>query len=414
MFGSPGKPTQHAIPVSVIGSKSRPSSVNAFAATTDAGKSSDASVFARIALLAYVLLIVYASWFPFSGWRSTGLSPLAFVTAPLPYYWTWFDVATNVVGYVPLGILAVFSLYPTLRGWSAVLATIVAGIALSALMEALQTYLPSRVASNLDWLTNSTGLGIGALIAPMITRTFLEESRFLQFRDRWFTREASRGLLVVSLWPLAQIYPQSYLFGHGQLLHVVSDWVSTLLSIPIDLGAMLRGDTEFTVEQYWLVETIISASGLTGALLALCSILRSRAPRGVLLFLFFCAALTIKFLVSALMYGPDNAFGWLTPGAAGGLLLALVMLTGLIFAPRGAQRRAAILMLLICVATVNCAPANPYFQATMQGWSQGKFLNFNGAAQFLSLLWPYLALWFLLHHGHRSVTSQRLFQTKQK
>ena len=37
----------------------------------------------------------------------------------------------------------------------------------------------------------------------------------------------------------------------------------------------------------------------------------------------------------------------------------------------------------------------------MQGWTQGKFLNFNGAAQFLSLLWPFLALWFLLHRTHR-------------
>jgi hypothetical protein len=33
--------------------------------------------------------------------------------------------------------------------------------------------------------------------------------------------------------------------------------------------------------------------------------------------------------------------------------------------------------------------------ATLQTWVQGKFLNFNGAAQFLSLLWPFFAVWFL-------------------
>jgi len=31
---------------------------------------------------------------------------------------------------------------------------------------------------------------------------------------------------------------------------------------------------------------------------------------------------------------------------------------------------------------------------------QGKFLNFNGAAQFLSLAWPFFTLWFLFHPVH--------------
>jgi hypothetical protein len=46
---------------------------------------------------------------------------------------------------------------------------------------------------------------------------------------------------------------------------------------------------------------------------------------------------------------------------------------------------------------VNVVPANPYFADTMSTWVQGKFLNFNGAAEFLSELWPWMALWFLLH-----------------
>ena len=34
---------------------------------------------ARAALLAYLLLIVYASWYPFTGWRSNGLPLLSFL-----------------------------------------------------------------------------------------------------------------------------------------------------------------------------------------------------------------------------------------------------------------------------------------------------------------------------------------------
>ena len=40
--------------------------------------------------LVLVCLIVYASLYPFSEWRNQGISPLRFLTAPLPRYWTGF------------------------------------------------------------------------------------------------------------------------------------------------------------------------------------------------------------------------------------------------------------------------------------------------------------------------------------
>ena len=53
--------------------------------------------------LAIACLVVYASLYPFANWRNQGLSPWAFLWAPLPRYWTWFDTWTNLVGYAPLG-----------------------------------------------------------------------------------------------------------------------------------------------------------------------------------------------------------------------------------------------------------------------------------------------------------------------
>ena len=44
------------------------------------------SVLARQALLLYAALIVYGSWYPFSGWRSLGLAPFAFLFDPMPQY----------------------------------------------------------------------------------------------------------------------------------------------------------------------------------------------------------------------------------------------------------------------------------------------------------------------------------------
>ena len=72
------------------------------------------------------------------------------------------------------------------------------------------------------------------------------------------------------------------------------------------------------------------------------------------------------------------------------------MLYGFSFAPVNVQKRLAFILLLTALVAVNLLPDNPYFEVTMQTWVQGKFLNFNGAAQFLSLCWPFLALWALL------------------
>jgi hypothetical protein len=59
------------------------------------------------------------------------------------------------------------------------------------------------------------------------------------------------------------------------------------------------------------------------------------------------------------------------------------------------------LALIISLVVANIAPDNPYFLATLQTWVQGKFLNFNGAAQFLTLAWPFISLGFLYHPVHR-------------
>jgi VanZ family protein len=359
------------------------------------------SPIARAALVAYLLLIVYASWFPFSGWRDTGLSPLAFLNLTPPRYWTGFDVAVNIVGYIPLGMLIVPSVYPRLRGAWAVLVAALLGMLVSGAMEAVQTYLPSRVPSNLDFLTNSIGCLIGAFIGAAGARSYLNQSRLFQLRQRWFAPHASQGLVLLALWPLAQIYPQGYLFGHGQVLPIFSEWLSDWLDTNIDLVAMLRPGAAMSVEQYWLSETIITACGMTGAVLAMLCLLRRGAPRSGLIVAMVGAALAVKTLSTSLLFTPDNAWVWITPGAQGGFLIGLIMVAGLAFAPVVAQRRLAVVSLLLSLIVVNTVPVNPYFVSTLQGWVQGKFLNFNGAAQFLSLLWPFFALWFLILPSHK-------------
>jgi VanZ family protein len=360
-----------------------------------------ASPVARASLLAYLLLIVYASWFPFSGWRSSGLSPFAFLNLQMPRWWTGFDVMVNIVGYMPFGVLIVLALHPRVRGLWAVAIAAVVGLLVSGTMEIVQNYLPSRVPSNLDLLTNAGGCLAGALLGAWFAPMLLDRSRLYLLRQRWFAAHASQGLVLVALWPLAQVYPQNYLFGNGQILPLLSEWLSEWLDTDIDLVTMLRGDVPMSVEQYWLSETIITACGMTGAALTLLCLTRRGAPRLGLMLGLVGVGVVVKTLASSLFFAPDNAFVWVTPGAEGGFLIGLIMLAGLAFAPQVAQRRLAVVTLVLSLIVVNTIPANPYFVSTLQAWQQGKFLNFNGAAQFLDMAWPVIALWFLLLPSHR-------------
>lgn len=351
----------------------------------------------RIGLLAYTFLIVYASWYPFQGWHKVGASPLAYLTEPLPRYWTVFDVSIDVVGYIPFGLLLALACYPKLsRSW-AVLFAIVVGTLVSGMMEAVQTYLPSRVASNLDLMTNAIGVTIGAIIGWILTPSLLQNDLLSEIRRRWFVPNMSGGFVIVLLWPLAQIYPQGYLFGLGQLVPVVSQWLNNYLDIPIDITDVLRQGADLTIEQYWLSETIITCFGLMGAVLILMSLFQQEAPKGRLVTLLIFATLAIKSLALALFFKPINAFSWLSPGAQAGLIIGCLMLYGLAFAPVRIQRHLAIFMLAVSLMVINFVPGNPYFVDTLSAWNRGKFLNFDGAAQFLSILWPWLAIWFLLH-----------------
>lgn len=357
--------------------------------------------FVRVALAVYALLIMYASWYPFVGWHDIGVAPFAYLTAPLPHYWTVFDIVTNILAYLPFGMLLVFALYPRLRGAVVLLITLIAATLWSGTMEAVQTYLPTRVSSNLDLMTNVGGAMIGAVIAQGTSTFFLGQGQLRHLSTRWFSHEAGRGLIVVATWPLAQIYPQGYLFGHGQLVPILSEWLTDWAGISVVPLMWIWPDLQLSVEQFWLAEIIITAFGLCGAVLTLFCLLRRKAPAWLLAVLLIGTALAVKSMSNALLFQPENTFVWLTPGARGGLLLGLLMLFAVHRVSPAHQRRIAIVMLLISFIAVNLIIPNPYFVVTLQRWVQGKFLSFNGATQFMSLLWPFLAMWFLLHPAHR-------------
>jgi hypothetical protein len=54
------------------------------------------------------------------------------------------------------------------------------------------------------------------------------------------------------------------------------------------------------------------------------------------------------------------------------------------------------MVLAALVAVLAQAPADAYFAQSLQGWEQGRFIRFHGAAQWVGWLWPYAAMGYLL------------------
>src|SRR4030095_6979989 len=123
---------------------------------------------------------------PREGWRGAGVSPFAYLTAPWPRRIFYFDVAVNVLGYIPYGFLAATALQPRLRGRAALLAATDAAAGLPLGLEALQSYLRARVASNLDSICNVLGAAIGAAAAVRYAPRLLEEGAFARLRQSAF------------------------------------------------------------------------------------------------------------------------------------------------------------------------------------------------------------------------------------
>jgi hypothetical protein len=101
-------------------------------------------------------------------------------------------------------------------------------------------------------------------------------------------------------------------------------------------------------------------------------------------------------LSSALSFGPEHAWAWLDASARLGLGLAL---PGALLALLLSARAAVVLALLalgIQLTLLNQAPIDPYFEQTRQVWEQGRFVRFNGLTQWLSWLWPFAALSYVI------------------
>ena len=344
--------------------------------------------------LAFICLIIYASLYPFTDWRNQGISPLTYLTAPLPKYWSGFDVAANVLGYGPLGFLLALAGLRSGHIRSAVWLAVLGALLLSLSLETLQSYLPSRIPSNVDLVLNTLGAALGAGSAWTLEKLGAL-GRWSRFRARWLAPDARGAMALLVLWPVALLFPAAVPMGLGQVFE----------RLEMALADALEG-TPFLV---WLPVREIELQPLVPLAVLVCVALGALTPlllgygvvhtlwrRAVFAALTLAAGIAVSALSAALSYGPEHAWAWLDLPVRVGLVLAAVFALMLLPLGRRGAAAFALLALAIQLSLLNQAPASVYFWQTLQTWEQGRFIRFHGLVQWLGWLWPYAALLYLL------------------
>jgi VanZ family protein len=349
--------------------------------------------------LVFAGLIVYASLYPFIGWRLPGAGLAEVLKLPMPPWRVRFDIWSNLLGYLPMGAL-LYGAGVRSGGRSGPMALL--AVALPALlsygMEVTQQFLPGRYPSLLDWWLNTAGAALGVVLAWLLQALSLVD-RWEQARERWFVPRSGGALALMALWPVGLLFPTALPLGLGPGWERLQDGMAGLLLDVPWAQSWLDAIYQISVPQQHL-PALLEGLGLVLGLLCPCllafSVTRPGWRRAVMALGAALMGLGSTTLSAALNFGPVHALAWLTPlvpkSMAVAAILALLMLwiSARLAAALGVVALVALLLLVLQ------APVDPYFAESLQAWEQGRFIRFHGLAQWVGLLWPFAALFWLL------------------
>lgn len=334
------------------------------------------AAFVAFATLGYVLAVVVASTYPLGPWRWPDGRQLWIQLAEWPRYYTYADVVANVLGYVPLGLFAALWLQGRaglVRGTSLAMA---ACAAVSCSLELVQGALPDRVPSGLDFFCNAMGGIVGAWLALILALQPDGLGHLRRWRHHAIRHGALGDLAVVALayWVFLQFRPDVWLFAVG----------SPGRLNPSPLGAY-SATTHAALEAASALLSLVALAALTRAFAA-------RVPLRAFTILVFLG-LTVRSGAVWLLSPHQDALLWLTPGNATGLLAGLALGAGVCLAPVRTGALIGLLALMAATSLVALAPENPYAsQTAITSRLPGSHLrNIAGSAQWLAVLWPWLA-----------------------
>jgi VanZ family protein len=348
------------------------------------GHAPQAAPLAWILALAYTLLIAYASLQPFLGWRFPPDEVLHFLTAPWPQYVTLADLLINTAAYAPLGFLLARALAARRSAPRAVLAAGALAALLSLAMETLQMFLPQRIASNIDLLTNSGGALFGAMAAPLLSPAGFPGRRLAAWRRQVFTpgTVSDAGIMIVSLWLVTHLHPTAQLFGTGNLRSTFELPVYFMHTPKLLLSA----------------EAVVVFFNLLGLGLLIAALTRETSLVFRVIAAVVALGLMVKTAAAVTLFSSPGPLLWLTPGVTLGLTAGTLLLYPLVRMPHLAKLVTALLCFGAAVAVINFAPDNPYqtVPPKLVPGAATQLLRFSNIVRALSELWPFLAMAYLL------------------
>lgn len=349
----------------------------------------------RASCLFIALLIIHLSLYPYSGWRSLGVSAWEYWTTPwIPpqQKFLTLDAAMNLLAYVPLGSLVAFSLPWRLRRFGlTLLMTVALCGALSASLEAVQTFLPARVPSKMDWLFNTLGAGLGAMLARWVLTLLSRLGLLVDTRGRLVLEGSWPVSVCIGLWLFCLVAPLPLPF-------VMGPWLGDIWLFFADVGDPVQLEKPLIWLSEWedLSQTLATALGLCGTLtlgLAQTQTGQTRLP------LFLCLlllALVLGWLAPQalpLMQGADVQTPLLRWGHNGLLSVTAACLAGLCLALSdwGSRRLALISVVCILGSVLSTLMLPGYSQMALKPQAvptQRTVETLIAAADWLGAIWP--------------------------
>ena len=332
--------------------------------------------------LGYTLFIIYGSLSPFSGWHDQGLDFSDVLLTPFKQTYTAFDAVINLMSYLPFGLLVGLAARARFGTLASVVFGLCAGLLLSASMEYLQMYLPMRISSNMDILTDSCGALIGAILAVSITSWTWFFSRATRWRDELFKhgKEMDFGLALLALWVFGQINPSLPMLGNV--------FISGTASQPF-------------VPQHPAPFNGLESSVVTLNLLMLGTLLLTllREPRHIItaLLVVLSTVALVKFITAALLLKSWALLLWINSEAVFGMMLGMALLYSALWIPRRSVIGLGAVAALCDFVMVNFVfdDNSPSAAMSIYHWHYGHLLNYNGLAQTITLVFPLLLLFHL-------------------
>ena len=332
--------------------------------------------------IGYACFIVYASLSPFSGWRAQGMDFTEMLVMPLRFTYTAFDAALNLLSYLPFGLLAGLALRARFGGLASVFIGLSLGISLSASMEYLQMYLPPRISSNMDLLSNSAGTLLGVLLAVSITSWPWLLNRMAHWRSRLFQhgKEMDFGLALLMLWMFGQINPSLPMLGNVFISEVARQPFVTLPPAPFDGWESIAVTLNLLMLGTLLLTLLRSQRNVVTALLVVLSVVG-----------------LVKFIAAAVLLRSWALLLWINSEAVLGMLLGMSLLLMLLWLTRAAAIGAGAVVALTYFVIVNIVfdGNTPSAAMSIYHWHYGHLLNYNGLAQTITLIFPVLLLFHI-------------------